>query len=255
MGGAHAGRARAEPRRGVGAAVAPEAKVVAVLVFVGAVVATPREAVWAFVAHAGFVAAAAMSVDLPLRTLARRLVFELPFVAFAFFLPFIGRGERIEVLGVSLSRAGLWGGWNIVAKGTLGVAATAVLAATTTSPQLLRGLGRLRVPAVLTAIAGFMIRYAEVLRGEAERMRIARISRGDDPRALWQAKALATGSGSLFVRAYERGERVHLAMQSRGFTGEMPALDSRRAVADDWKRVAAFPVAAVGVALAAWVLR
>lgn len=227
----------------------------ATLLFVGAVVATPRESVWAFVVHGGIVAAAAMAVELPVRTLVQRLTIELPFVAFALLLPIIGRGERVDVLGVSLSRAGLWGGWNIVAKGTLGVAATAVLVATTTAPKLLRGLDRLRVPAVLTAMAGFMIRYADVLRGEAERMRIARISRGDNPRVVWQAKALAASAGALFVRSYERGERVHLAMQSRGFTGEMPELDDRRAAPTDWQRVAPFPTAAVAVTIVAWVLR
>jgi cobalt/nickel transport system permease protein len=53
-------------------------------------------------------------------------------------------------------------------------------------------------------------------------MRIARISRGHDPRFLWQVGATARGIGALFVRSYERGERVHLAMVSRGWTGTMP---------------------------------
>ena len=29
-------------------------------------------------------------------------------------------------------------------------------------------------------------------------------------------------AGALFIRSYERGERVHLAMMSRGYTGRMP---------------------------------
>ena len=64
-----------------------------------------------------------------------------------------------------------------------------------------------------------MLRYVDVIAGEARRMRLARISRGHDPRFLWQAGATARGVGSLFVRSYERGERVHLAMLSRGWTG------------------------------------
>ena len=54
-------------------------------------------------------------------------------------------------------------------------------------------------------------------------MHRARISRGDDPRTLHRIGATARGIGGLFVRAYERGERVHLAMLSRGFTGAVPA--------------------------------
>ena len=51
------------------------------------------------------------------------------------------------MLGLSLSEAGLWAAWNIVAKGTLGVAATVVMASTTSIPHILHGLERLRVPA------------------------------------------------------------------------------------------------------------
>ena len=66
------------------------------------------------------------------------------------FLPFVGQGERVEVLGLSLSVEGLWAAWNIVVKGTLGVAASVLLAATTPVPDLLRGLERLRCRRVTT---------------------------------------------------------------------------------------------------------
>ena len=72
-----------------------------------------------------------------------------------------------------------------------------------------------------------MLRYGEVVVGEAKRMRVARISRGDDPRFLWQAGATARSVGTLFIRSYERGERVHLAMVSRGWTGS-PGCARRR---------------------------
>ena len=56
---------------------------------------------------------------------------EVPFLVFALLLPVVGQGERVEVFGVSLSVAGLWAMWNILVKGTLGVATTAIMAATT----------------------------------------------------------------------------------------------------------------------------
>ena len=63
-------------------------------------------------------------------------------------------------------------------------------------------------------------------------MRMARISRGDSPRALHQVGAIAKGVGVLFLRSYERGERVYVAMLSRGFDGKAPDLAvSRRAAA------------------------
>ena len=132
---------------------------------------------------------------------------------------------------MSLSVAGLWGAWNIVVKGTLGVAASIVLASTTTVPELLRGLDRLRMPKVITGIMGFMIRYGEVITDELRRMKVARQSRGYDPRWIWQARAVAASAGALFIRSFERGERVHVAMLARGYTGTLP--DTQIGIADD----------------------
>ena len=82
----------------------------------------------------------------------------IPFVAFAFVLPFVGEGDRIRFLGLSVSEAGLWATWNILAKATLGAATSILLAATTEVPRLLKGFERLRVPRVLTAIASTSLR-------------------------------------------------------------------------------------------------
>ena len=155
----------------------------------------------------------------------KRLVIELPFLAFALFLPIVGRGEQVEVLGLSLSVSGLWAAWNIVVKGTLGVAASIVLASTTTVSELLRGLDRLRLPRVLTGIMSFMIRYGDVIADEMHRMRVARIARGHDPRWIWQVRAVASSAGALFIRSFERGERVHVAMLARGYDGVLPVVD------------------------------
>ncbi|MET0910276.1 MAG: cobalt ECF transporter T component CbiQ [Ilumatobacteraceae bacterium] len=202
--------------------LAPEYKVAATVMFVFAVVATPREAVWAFGLDALVVFTVATIGRVPARHILRRLTIEVPFLLFAVLLPFVGPAPDVEVLGLSLSEAGLWGAWGIVVKASLGVMATVVLASTTSIPDILSGLERLRVPPVLVAITAFMIRYGDVLTDELRRMRIARESRADDPRWIWQAKAVASTAGTLFVRSYERGERVHQAMLARGYVGTMP---------------------------------
>ena len=104
--------------------LSPQCKLLATFLFVLVVVSTPRESFWAFGVEAGLLAAVALVSRVPVATLLRRLTFELPFVAFAVLLPIIGRGERVEVVGMSLSVSGLWAAWNILIKGTLGVAAT-----------------------------------------------------------------------------------------------------------------------------------
>ena len=202
--------------------LAPQAKIVATVVGVLCVVATPREQFWAFGVYLLALTAVWAVARVPVRWFAARSVIELPFVLLAVLLPFTGGGDRVDVLGVPVSEEGALAGWNIVVKGTLGLLTSLTLAATTAPHDLLLGLQRLRLPPVLVTIATLMLRYAEVIVGEAKRMRVARISRGDDPRFLWQLGATARGIGSLFIRSYERGERVHLAMVSRGWTGRMP---------------------------------
>ena len=84
----------------------------------------------------------------PLLGVARRLVIEVPFLLFAVLLPFVGRAAaRRRARPAACPRPGLWAAWNIVVKGTLGVAATVVMASTTSIPHILAGLERLRVPA------------------------------------------------------------------------------------------------------------
>ena len=83
-------------------------------------------------------------------------------------------------------------------------------------------------------------------------MHVARQSRGYDPRWLWQVRGMAASAGTLFVRSYERGERVYLAMLARGYDGTMPVLEGRRRTAADWW-AAALPLAAWTFAVAALV--
>jgi cobalt/nickel transport system permease protein len=214
-------------------------QLVATVAFVFAVVLTPRTATPAFALDTVAVAAVIAVAGLPPGKVLRRLRIELPFLAFALFLPLVGDSW--------------WATWNIVVKGTLGVLAAVVLSSTTPVVELLAGLESLHVPRVLTAIAGFMVRYLDVIVGEADRMRIARLSRADDPRWLWQAKGVAASAGTLFVRSYERGERVHLAMMSRGYDNELPVLHRRDAAPAAWAFAAAVPAVATAAMLAAHV--
>jgi cobalt/nickel transport system permease protein len=222
-------------------------KLVSLVMFVLVVVATPARQYWAFVAYAGLLAGVAIAAAIPARFILRRMVVEIPFVAFALLMPIVATGERVDVLGLTLSEAGLLSAWNLLAKGTLGVVASILLAATTDARDLLVGLQRLRLPSRLVEIAAFMIRYLDVVAGEMQRMRVARESRAFEARHLGHLRVVAQGAGALFVRTYERGERVHLAMLSRGYTGTMPIVDSRGAGAATWALGLLLPAAALAV--------
>lgn len=229
----------------------PHCKLAATFGFVIVVVSTPREAVWAFGLYALLIAAAAAVARIPAGFLLRRLLIEVPFVAFAVLMPFVAQGERVEVLGMSLSVSGLWGAWNVLAKGTLGVAASVLLASTTELRALLLGLQRLKLPPLLVQIASFMIRYGDVISDELRRMSIARRSRGFEARGIRHWGVLAKTAGALFIRSYERGERVYLAMVSRGYAGSMPVIDEVAATPTEWARASALPLTALAVLLTA----
>ncbi len=234
--------------------LAPEAKLVAVFAFVIAVAVTPREAVGSFAVDAAVVVAMMAIAGFGPRLVLTRLAVVLPFITFAFLIPFIAGGEQVEVLGVSVSREGLWGTWNIVAKAALGASASLLLAGTTPIAEILRGLGRLRVPTVLVSILSFMFRYLDVIVDEMRRMRTAMTARAHDPRWLWQAKPIASSAGALFVRSYERGERVHASMLARGFTGTMPQLDHRAATTREWALALVVPLIALCAAIGGIIL-
>ena len=223
-----------------------EVKLVAVFAFAVAAATTPRDDVVAFAGLALALAFATRAARVRARFLIVRLAVVTPFLLAALLLPFVASGPRITVLGMSLAVEGLWGGFGMASRALLGAGASLLLVATTEVPDLLRGLERLRVPPLLTQIASFMIRYLEVVAGEVARQRRAMTARGFDPRWLWQLGPIASGLGVLFIRSYERGERIHDAMRARGFVGTLPEIGHRHApVASDWAFALALPGAAV----------
>ncbi len=231
-----------------------QVKIVALLLFVLAVVSTPAAIFWAFGLYAVLIVGCVVLAQLPAATVLRRLAVETPFIVFALLLPFVATGPRVDVLGLSLSSSGVLGAWNVLAKGTLGVIAAIVLSASTGPRDLLAGLERLRLPSTLVAILSFMVRYLSVVSDDLHRMRIARESRGYAGGRVGHLRAVAGGVGALFVRSFERGERVHLAMQSRGYNGRLPLLSVGGADRSQWLTGLTVSLAAIAVAVTARVV-
>lgn len=194
----------------------PRVKIVGLIGLVVVSVSLPPGAWLAFGALAailvGLVAAAKLS---PIHVL-RRMTIEVPFLLAAAVLPFTV--DNGVVLGATVG-----------IKITVGVLAMVILSSTTPFPRLLRGFELLRTPRLIVVIVSFMWRYLHVLGEEASNMQTARAARGHSARFFWQAAA-STGAlvATLFVRSLERGERVYLAMLSRGYAGTMPATTVER---------------------------
>lgn len=182
-------------------------KVLALVGFMLLVVATPREWYAVFGGYLLVVLGVVAWSRVPFVFIAKRMVIEVPFVLFALMMPFVATSD------------GWLSAWGLLAKGTLGVMASLTLAATTEPVDLLEGLRRLRLPALVVDIMSFMVRYLDVVSADLQRMLVAMRSRGFDPRSPRHWPDLARALGALFIRSYERGERVHVAMLARGYTG------------------------------------
>ena len=220
-------------------------KILAVLAFISVSVSTPITRWPAFIVFFLLLVATAYASKIPLLLLFKRALIEIPFIFFAILMPFFGTGEKFEIAGIELYREGLLAGTSIVVKGTLGVLAAVILSTTTTAREILRGLERLKLPAVMVQIASFMLRYVNVISDEMERMKVARESRGFIATGIKHWKVIATSAAALFIRSYERGERVHLAMLSRGFDGNLPTLVTDTVTKQHWISALSVPVLAL----------
>ena len=220
-------------------------KILAVLAFISVSVSTPITRWPAFIAFFLLLVATAYASKIPLLLLFKRALIEIPLFFFAILMPFFGTGEKFEIAGIELYREGLLAGTSIVVKGTLGVLAAVILSTTTTAREILRGLERLKLPAVMVQIASFMLRYVNVISDEMERMKVARESRGFIATGIKHWKVIATSAAALFIRSYERGERVHLAMLSRGFDGNLPTLVTDTVTKQHWISALSVPVLAL----------
>lgn len=215
-------------------ALAPQARLVGALALAAVIVATPLRAWPVFVLVGALIVVALVRLRTPARWLAGRLGVVAPFVAVAAVLPFVALGERVPWGLLTVSRTGAAASALLVARclGALGVAL--VLARTTPLPDLVDALAGLRLPAPLVLVVSLMLRYLGVVVGDVQRMGVARASRGDGRGTLGRWGAAAAGVGRLFVRSYERGERVHLAMVARGYDGTAPAASAPRTPVWHW---------------------
>jgi cobalt/nickel transport system permease protein len=219
-------------------------KIIAALCFILVVVATPVTQWGAFLAYFFWLFIVVKAAQIPFTTLFKRALIEIPFIFFAILMPFFGTGEKVQVGPFELYREGLIAGSGIVVKGTLGVMTAIILSTSTTAREILRGLERLRLPVLMVQIASFMLRYVNVVNDEMERMKVARESRGFVATGMKSWKVLATAAGALFIRSYERGERVHLSMLSRGYQGVLPQEQQLKIKRSIWFKAMIYPLVA-----------
>ncbi|MFO7983504.1 MAG: cobalt ECF transporter T component CbiQ [Desulfuromonadales bacterium] len=198
----------------------PRAKLITTLVFIVCIASFGKYQVSALLPFLLFPATLIALGDLPTGYLLKKLLLVAPFaVMIGIFNPLIDQETllRIGPLGIS-------GGWisflSILLRFILTVGAALILIATTSFPAVCRALDRLGVPRVFAVQLLFIYRYIFVLTDEAMRMVRARSLRSFHGRGRGM-RVYGHMIGQLLLRTLDRAQRIHKAMLSRGFDGEI----------------------------------
>lgn len=180
-------------------------------------------------------AAAALALSCSLITMARlwglallkRLLLANGFILFLWvLLPFSTPGAAVAEWGpVTVTREGLFLSLLIALKGNAVILALIGLVATMPTATMGHALHRLKVSPKLCHLLLFVIRYIHVIEQEYLRLRRAMKTRAFRPRTnLHTYRSYGHLLGMLFVRSFDRAERVHQAMHCRGFRGRFYSL-------------------------------
>jgi cobalt/nickel transport system permease protein len=224
----------------------PRVKVVITVLFIVSNALLPDGAWLAFGAAWSFLLLANVLSQLGLGYTLKRSVVALPFAFIAITVLFSIPGKTIFTFDLfiwhpAITDAGLLRFISILIRSWLSVQMAILLVATTRFPDLIHALEHLRIPAILTTIIAFLYRYLFVLTDEVFRLLRARESRSAafagnrvGGGVLWRAKVAGNMAGQLFLRSYERSDRIYQAMVARGYTGHLYTLNAHEMKSSDY---------------------
>jgi len=191
----------------------------------------------------------------------KRAMLALPFVLAALPVIFTLKGTALFTISLgswtlTASLEGLERFVSVVLKSWLSVQAAIVMASSTPFPELLQAMRAVGIPRLLVGMFGLMWRYLFVLVDEALRLMRARAARsgqsagagkrlalsgaeGSGGSVAWRARVAGGMAGNLFLRAFERSDRIYVAMLSRGYDGEVRTLPLVPLTSRGWLTLAA----------------
>jgi cobalt/nickel transport system permease protein len=149
-------------------------------------------------------------------------------------LPFITPGNPIARFGsglfaLTVTREGAYKAALFTLRVWVCVAASVLLISTTKFHELIHSMEKLGLPRVLVMMMSVTYRFIFLFVNEAHRMVLAMESRTVKQRR-WRdtLRSLASIMATLFIRSYERGERVYFAMTARGYAGTIRSLEQMK---------------------------
>lgn len=192
---------------------------------------------------------------IPTAFLIKRVWLTLPFFTGLIVLPalFITPGPALWQLplGLVITRNGVTTVLFLLLRVSTSLSLTLLLILTTPWNMVLSALGVLRVPDVFVLILGMTYRYIYLLLRAANDMFLSRKSRAVGRLSTSEnQRMLAAISATLLGRSLNMSTEVYLAMQSRGFRGQVITLKPFRMQTKDWLWLAALlAIASLAVVL------
>jgi cobalt/nickel transport system permease protein len=216
--------------------LAPHTRVLVALLLVFATALTPNGSwgTWAIYGLGLIILILISRVTIPL--LLQRVAIEFVFIGVVLLgTLFRDGGEILWSWGfLRVTSEGLMVLGSVALKAFLCLSTVNILVLTTPIPDLLQALVTLKTPPLLVAILASMYRYLAVLITEFNSMRRAAMARNLMSSPRWQRLVVGHMIGALFIRTYERGDRIYQAMLSRGYTGSLPSVQVPRSKLNDY---------------------
>lgn len=170
---------------------------------------------------------------IPIKEFLFRSLFFITFFSILIAIPkiFITPGEEIVSFNIfsfklQITTQGVLSTLHFILRVWMCVSSLILLNLTTKFSNIIDAMKTLKIPKVFTMMLSITYRFLFLFIDEAYRMILAKESRTIKKKIskIDNIKTLGLMISSLFIRAYERGERVYLAMKNRGYTGEIKSL-------------------------------
>lgn len=225
----------------------PRSKLLVVLIFILNTALLPDGSWSAFLLSWLLIIGASSAALVGILEITKKSVIALPFALAAITVLFNQPGnpvmtfEKIAPWTIIITDAGVVRFFSILLRSWLSVQSAILLVTTTRFPDLIHAMRHLHMPQIIVSIVSFMYRYMFVLVDETMRLLRARDSRSakipDKPGGgtlHFRARVAGNMAGQLFLRSYERSDRVYNAMVARGYRGELLTIHPHEMKRADW---------------------
>jgi cobalt/nickel transport system permease protein len=143
---------------------------------------------------------------------------------FGFTDPWIYLGS-LGPIDFTIYRDGVQLGFLVLSRMLGAFSCLVFLAFTTPMTELFSIFHRIRIPPILVELSMLMYRFIFLFLDEAEKMHQAQKTRMGYSDWKGSLRCLGMLGGNLFIRTWFQGEKINIAMESRGFNGTIQTMN------------------------------